>query len=57
MGRALVDRELYLPAAWASDPARRAEAHVPDQVGFHTKPQLAQAMLERAVDDRCRPGG
>jgi SRSO17 transposase len=55
-GRALVDRELYLPAAWASDPARRAEAHVPDQVGFHTKPQLAQAMLERAVDGQVPAG-
>jgi SRSO17 transposase len=49
-GRALVDRELYLPKEWAADAARRAEAHVPEQVGFHTKPQLAQAMLERAVD-------
>jgi SRSO17 transposase len=49
-GRALVDRELYLPKEWATDPARRAEAHVPEQVGFHTKPQLAQAMVERAVE-------
>jgi SRSO17 transposase len=49
-GRALVDRELYLPKEWAADAARRAEAHVPTQVGFHTKPQLAQAMLERAVE-------
>ena len=43
-GRALVDRELYLPAGWASDPARRTEAHVPEQVGFQTKPQLAQRL-------------
>ena len=49
-GRALVDRALYLPKEWASDPARRTEAHVPAQVGFATKPQLAQAMLERALD-------
>lgn len=49
-GRALVDRELYLPKEWAADPARRAEAHVPAQVGFATKPQLAQQMLARAVD-------
>jgi SRSO17 transposase len=48
-GRALVDRELYLPTQWAADAARRAEAHVPAQVGFHTKPQLAQQMLARAV--------
>jgi SRSO17 transposase len=49
-GRALVDRELYLPAEWARDSARRAEAHVPERIGFHTKPQLAQAMLARALE-------
>jgi SRSO17 transposase len=49
-GRALVDRELYLPAEWAADAARRAEAHVPEQVGFATKPQLAQVMLARALE-------
>jgi SRSO17 transposase len=49
-GRALVDRELYLPKEWAIDVDRRAEAHVPGEVGFATKPQLAQAMLERAMD-------
>jgi SRSO17 transposase len=49
-GRALVDRELYLPKEWSADPARRTEAHVPERVGFRTKPQLAQAMLERAVE-------
>ena len=48
-GHALVDRELYLPRCWTDDPARCAEAGVPDQIAFHTKPQLAQAMLERAV--------
>jgi SRSO17 transposase len=49
-GRALVDPELYLPKEWASDPARRTEAHVSERVGFQTKPQLAQAMGERAVE-------
>jgi SRSO17 transposase len=49
-GRALVDRELYLPKEWAADHARRGEAHVPAGVGFHTQPMLAQDMLERAVD-------
>jgi SRSO17 transposase len=49
-GRALVDRELYLPTEWAQDQARRAEAHVPAEVEFRTKPQPAQRMLERAVD-------
>jgi SRSO17 transposase len=48
-GRALVDRELYLPKEWTTDVDRRAEAHVPDQVSFQTKPQLAQQLLERAL--------
>src|SRR5215218_8184169 len=55
-GRALVDRELYLPKEWASDVDRRAEAHVPEQVDFQTKPQLAQAMLERALDAQVPVG-
>jgi SRSO17 transposase len=55
-GRALVDRELYLPKEWASDVARRAEAHVPAKVDFQTKPQLAQAMLERALDAQVPAG-
>src|ERR671929_2061779 len=48
-GHALVDRALYLPRAWADDPARLAAAHVPPGVGFATKPRLALAMLGRAV--------
>jgi len=44
-----VDFELYLPTCWANDPARRAEARIPDDVVFRTKPQLALAMLRRAV--------
>ena len=47
-GRALVDRELYLPTAWTEDRARCAAAGIPDEVGFATKPQLGVAMLERA---------
>jgi SRSO17 transposase len=55
-GRALVDRELYLPTQWVADAARRAEAHVPQRVGFHTKPQLAQQMLARALDAQVPAG-
>jgi SRSO17 transposase len=55
-GRALVDRELYLPKAWATDAARRTEAHVPARIGFHTKPQLAQQMLTRALDAQVPAG-
>ena len=47
-GQAFIDRALYLPESWAGDPARRREAGVPEEVGFHTKPELARAMLERA---------
>ena len=49
-GHALVDRELYLPESWTADRLRCREAGIPDQVGFHTKPQLARRMLERALD-------
>jgi SRSO17 transposase len=49
-GRAFLDRELYLPEAWAADAARREEAGVPPDVEFRTKSQLARAMLERAFD-------
>lgn len=47
-GRALVDRELYLPTAWTEDRDRCTRAGVPDEVGFATKPQLGIAMLDRA---------
>jgi SRSO17 transposase len=49
-GAALVDRALYLPQEWAEDEDRRKDAGVPGGVGFATKPELAQGMLERALD-------
>jgi SRSO17 transposase len=55
-GRALVDRELYLAKEWATDFDRRTEAHVPGEVSFHTKPQLAQQMLAPALDAQVPAG-
>jgi len=49
-GRAMIDRELYLPKSWADDPPRCRAARVPEQVGFRTKPELARVMLEGALD-------
>ena len=48
-GHAFVDRALYLPKAWTGDPARLGAAHVPAEIGFATKPQLAAGMIERAI--------
>jgi SRSO17 transposase len=48
-GHAFIDRALYLPKVWTDDADRLAAAHVPDGVGFATKPVLAMAMIERAV--------
>src|SRR5690242_15898361 len=48
-GHALIDRALYLPRAWADDPARLAAAHVPPGITFATKPRLALTIIERAI--------
>src|SRR4051794_36990270 len=48
-GHALIDRHLYLPKAWTGDPKRLAAAPVPEDVTFATKPQLAVAIIERAI--------
>jgi SRSO17 transposase len=54
-GRALVDRELYLPEGWCGDRARRKAAGVPDDVAFATKPVLGVRMLDRAFAAGLRP--
>lgn len=49
-GHMLLDRELYLPKSWTDNPERCREAHVPEEVTFATKPELARRMLERTLE-------
>jgi SRSO17 transposase len=47
-GHLFLDRRLYLPESWCDDPARCAEAKIPADVAFQTKPQQAVEMLRHA---------
>jgi SRSO17 transposase len=48
-GHAFIDRALYLPREWTDSRRRLKAAHVPDGVGFATKPQIARQMIARAI--------
>lgn len=48
-GHAAIDRALYVPRPWLEDPNRCRQAGMPSDLAFQTKPQLAWAMLERAL--------
>lgn len=50
----LLDSDQYLPQSWAHDPERRKRAHIPEDVVFRTKPQIAQAQIERALGNGIR---
>jgi SRSO17 transposase len=39
---------LYLPEEWCEDPERRAQAKIPEEVEFKTKPELGVELIERA---------
>jgi SRSO17 transposase len=47
--RVLVDRELYVPESWLGDRARCAEAGIPGDLQFATRPAQVQAMIGRML--------
>ncbi|MBF6278785.1 MULTISPECIES: IS701 family transposase, partial [Nocardia] len=49
-GHAFLDRALYLPKSWTTDPGRCRDAGVPAEVGFATKPALAKRLIIDALD-------
>lgn len=58
-GRALIDRELYLPKSWIDEPDRCAGAEIPAErveAGVLTKPRLAEAMIGRALSAGVEAG-
>src|SRR5499433_3524434 len=56
-GYALVDQRLFLPEGWWTDAyaARRTRCHVPEELTFQSKPQLAAAMLEAMAHEGLLP--
>src|SRR4051795_9823552 len=52
-GSALLDHQLYLPESWCEDTEacakRRAKVHIPESVGFRTKPRIAAGLIRQTV--------
>jgi SRSO17 transposase len=46
-GVAGLDAQLFLPEDWVDDHERREKTHIPADVGFQTKPQMAVEMVRR----------
>jgi SRSO17 transposase len=51
-GRALIDRELYLPQSWTGDRDRCQAAGIGGDIAFQTKPELTRQMVQRVIDAR-----
>jgi SRSO17 transposase len=41
-----VSAQLYVPESWAQDPQLRQKAHIPDEVGFRSKPHIALSLVD-----------
>jgi SRSO17 transposase len=56
-GYALVDKRLFLPEVWWTEAyaARRTKCHVPAELTFQSKPQLAAAMLQAIAQEKLLP--
>jgi SRSO17 transposase len=50
-GYALLQGRLYLTEAWAADPVRRAQTHVPESVTFQEKWRIGLDLLDQARAD------
>jgi len=50
----LLDSTVYLSREWVDDPQRRKKAHIPDEVEFHTKPEIAMQQINRALGHGIR---
>jgi SRSO17 transposase len=52
-GAALLDHQLYLPESWCETTKagkdRRAKVHIPETVGFQTKPEIAANLIHRTA--------
>ena len=58
-GYALVDKRLFLPDAWFTDAyayaAQRTKCHLPNELCFQSKPQLAATMLQAIAHEGLLP--
>lgn len=50
----MLDSDVYLPKNWADDLPRRRAVHIPDDVTFRTKPELALDQIRRCLDNGVR---
>lgn len=50
----ILDSDLYMPASWSDDVERRRAAHIPDEVIFRKKADIALDQVERALGNGVR---